>query len=79
MVMQAVSTVPDVETVWETLPWLKKARVNRGGSVSIGKYSQPGWLGKLEFFIFRCKNCGRLNIDYLHGFEPGQYLSCRHC
>lgn len=79
MVTQEVSCVPDIPEVWAKLSRWKKFLVDRGRSVSIGKYNPPGFHGETEFFIFRCKNCGGLSIDYLHGFEPDQYLSCHHC
>jgi len=74
---QLVEGPPGVRTVWDSLNWLQRIRVNHGGVISVGRYSRPNWSGTLEFFLFRCPNCKRLNIDYRHGFD--EYLSCSRC
>ncbi len=74
---QVIKEPPSVEETWKVLPWWKKLIVNCGGVTSVGMYSKPGWSGELEFFIFCCQSCKKLNIDYRHGYS--EYLSCSHC
>jgi hypothetical protein len=35
-----------------------------------------GWKNNLLFYLYRCKKCNTLHIDYLHGFKNQQYLLC---
>ena len=76
MRQQVVREPPSVEEAWKSLPWWKKLVVNCNGVISVGMYSKSGWSGELEFFIFRCQKCNRLDIDFPNGFR--RYLYCSH-
>ncbi len=69
--------LPGEKEVWKGLSFGKRMMVKLGNPVSIGMYQPPGFTGPTEFFIFLCRDCKKLHIDYLHGFD--KYLSCnRH-
>ena len=73
--MAIVEKAPTVEEVWGRLSWWQRFRLEKlGYAIPIGKYQLPGWRGELEFFIYKCRECGELHIDYRHGYS--QYLSC---
>ena len=40
------------------------------GIAYIGERRYPGWRGALPFYVFKCLDCGRLHIDYPHGYKP---------
>lgn len=46
-----------------------------------GKFNLPGWTGHNSFYLFRCKSCGHVSIDYPHGYTDYglMFLSCDSC
>ena len=46
----------------------------------LGKFTMPGWVGHLGFYIFRCKNCENVSVDYTHngGYKDFD-LICFRC
>lgn len=47
-----------------------------GMKVKVGTFRGKGW-GPLTFYLFRCPYCGRLTVDYPHGYTG--YLDCYWC
>ncbi len=60
----------------------RKLREKAGGKpVFVGKFTMPGWSGHSGFYLFKCTECGRVCVDYPHGYTDGGclYLRCDHC
>jgi len=53
------------------LKWLE---LKLFGIAEIGRRRYPGWRGTLPFYIYKCSKCGRLHIDYRHGYRG--FLLC---
>ncbi|MBI2674197.1 MAG: hypothetical protein HYX22_00455 [Candidatus Yanofskybacteria bacterium] len=49
--------------------------------VFVGKFTMPNWIGHSGFYIFRCKECGEVSVDYPHGYTDHglMYLACCYC
>lgn len=47
----------------------------------IGRFHMPGWTGHSGFYLFKCKNCNAVGVDYPHGYTDGGklYLRCSEC
>ena len=45
--------------------------------VPIGVFSLDGWRGRSLFYLFECCRCGRLSVDYAHGYKLR--LICPFC
>ena len=47
----------------------------------IGKFHMPDWVGHSGFYLFKCKNCENVSVDYPHGYTGFGliYLSCNMC
>ena len=46
----------------------------------VGKFTMPDWTGHSSFYLFKCKGCKAVVIDYLHGYRDGYlYLFCGCC
>lgn len=46
-----------------------------------GKFTMTGWTGHCGFYLFRCKSCSHVSIDYPHGYTDYglMFLSCDNC
>lgn len=46
-----------------------------------GKFTMIGWVGHSSFYLFKCRSCGEVAIDYPHGYRPGGYcyIRCDEC
>lgn len=46
-----------------------------------GKFTMTGWNGHSGFYLFKCKSCDQVSIDYPHGYMDFglMYLSCDNC
>ncbi len=46
-----------------------------------GKFTMPGWVGHSHFYVFRCRECRVVGVDYVHGYTNYglYYLRCTHC
>ena len=51
-------------------------KLRLSGSVYVGDYRLPGWMGKLPFYAFECRKHG-LVVNYPTGYE--QRLECPFC
>lgn len=49
--------------------------------VFVGKFTMPGWTGHSGFYLFRCKECEEVCVDYPHGYTDFglMYLRCGRC
>ena len=48
--------------------------------VFIGKFTMSRWVGHSGFYLFKCKECEAVVIDYPHGYHgPYWYLRCGNC
>ena len=65
--------VPTVDTMsrWQRI----KARI--GLDVYVGDYQLSNWSGPLAFYLYRCRRCGDLEIDYRHGWDGHFYCQRR--
>lgn len=56
-----------------------RERVSRK-AVYIGTFTLPNWKGHLKFYLCLC-SCGRVFVDYPHGYTEGGYLFfyCDNC
>lgn len=51
----------------------------------VGKFSMTGWVGHCGFYLFRCRECGKVSVDYPHGYTSDglisglSYLRCDGC
>lgn len=45
--------------------------------VFLGLFTLPGWSGHSGFYAFKCRRCGRVNVDYPHGHV--MYFTCFDC
>lgn len=47
----------------------------------LGAYIRPGCSGHQHFYVFICKSCGSLVVDYPHGYTQGGFLffECYDC
>ncbi len=45
------------------------------------KFTMTGWTGHSGFYLFKCKSCHRVSIDYPHGYTSCglMFLSCDNC
>ncbi len=69
--------VKDAKTLLSSIiPREKKEKVGNKPEF-IGKFTMPNWTGHLDFYLFRCKECGTVSVDYPHG-RTG-YLICNKC
>ncbi|KKR02549.1 MAG: hypothetical protein UT29_C0001G0029 [Candidatus Yanofskybacteria bacterium GW2011_GWA1_39_13] len=45
-----------------------------------GIFTMPGWTGHSHFYLFKCVECGKVTVDYPHGYHgPYWYLRCDDC
>ena len=63
----------------KTTPLQRFLMSQRGKKLYLGDEQRTGWLGKLPFYLFLCKDCGHHAKDYPHGHIERQYLLCSHC
>lgn len=48
--------------------------------VFVGRFTMVGWAGHSGFYLFRCKACESVVVDYPHGYHgPYWYLRCSDC
>lgn len=48
--------------------------------VFVGKFTMPGWVGHSGFYLFKCKGCESVVVDYPHGYHGSYwYLRCKDC
>lgn len=49
--------------------------------VFVGKFTMPGWVGHSGFYLFKCRECDEVCVDYSHGYTDFglMYLACRYC
>jgi hypothetical protein len=47
----------------------------------LGKFTMIGWNGHSGFYLFKCKSCGQVYVDYPHGYTDFglMFLRCEHC
>lgn len=47
----------------------------------VGMFTMPGWVGHSGFYLFRCRQCDDLCIDYPHGYRENGciYVRCDRC
>lgn len=47
--------------------------------VFVGKFTMPKWVGHSGFYVFRCKECNEVSVDYPHGYTNWElcYLWCQ--
>lgn len=47
----------------------------------VGKFTMAKWTGHAAFYLFKCLECGKVIVDYAHGYTgPGYlYLTCGSC
>ena len=48
---------------------------------SVGTFTMEGWTGHSVFYLFRCRSCKGVTVDYPHGYTNSGlcYLRCSHC
>lgn len=63
-------------TVQQVPKW-KKLLARMGLVVKLGYGKREGWSGELPFYLFKCRQCKKLVVDYPHGY--GEFLSCTNC
>ena len=45
-----------------------------------GMFTMTGWSGHSHFYLFKCVECGKVTVDYPHGYHgPYWYLRCDGC
>lgn len=45
-----------------------------------GVFTMPGWSGHSHFYLFKCKACRKVVVDYPHGYHGEYwYLRCGEC
>ncbi len=42
----------------------------------VGKFTMPEWTGHNNFYIFRCKRCDCVSVDYPHGYGADLWCHC---
>jgi len=49
--------------------------------IFVGKFTMPGWVGHSGFYLFKCKECNEVCVDYPHGYTDYGliYLVCCFC
>jgi len=45
--------------------------------VFVGKFTMPRWVGHSGFYLFKCKRCHQVCVDYVHGNNPR--IGCSFC
>lgn len=47
----------------------------------VGRFTMLGWSGHLGCYLFKCKLCKRVSVDYPHGYTDFglMFLRCSHC
>ncbi len=45
----------------------------------VGKFTMPGWAGHSSFYMFRCKYCDEIVVDYPHGYRGDSGLMYLRC
>ncbi len=46
----------------------------------VGKFNMSGWTGHSSFYLFKCRECESVVVDYPHGYREGYlYLRCNSC
>lgn len=46
----------------------------------VGLFTMPGWTGHSAWYLFKCKDCGSVVVDYPHGYRGSfLYLHCGSC
>lgn len=46
----------------------------------VGKFNMFGWIGHSSFYLFKCKFCKEIVLDYPHGYRGDfMYLRCDRC
>ena len=45
------------------------------------KFTMTGWVGHSGFYLFKCKSCDQVSIDYPHGYTSSGlvFLRCDYC
>ena len=70
----------EARIAWEKLSTLQKLRARRFGTkLHLGSEQREGWSAPIPMYLFWCAGCGNCAKDYVHGFEPKQYLNCSCC
>lgn len=64
-----VLAMPTVGEAWSKLSWRQRFLVRwLRAWVSIGEFLPSSkWQVSVEVFIFKCQNCGQLDLGYKHG------------
>jgi len=57
---------------------LERLRIRIFGAIKAGTDTLH-FSGATDIYLFKCRDCGQYNCDYLHGFFPNQRLDCRAC
>ena len=75
------SFVNDVETLFAFLVSREQKQQATSKPLFVGKFTMPGWSGHSGFYLFKCLECGDVNVDYPHGYcDFGcLFLSCKMC
>lgn len=76
------SFVQDKETLflWLVPRELKDKATNK--PLFVGKFTMPEWIDHRGFYLFRCRSCNQICVDYPHGYTPIEglmFLCCHHC
>jgi hypothetical protein len=71
------SFVPDAGTLL-TYVVSREQRASAGRKpVFVGMFTMGGWVGHSGFYLFKCRECDNICVDYPHGYRGNGYIYIR--
>ena len=72
--------VADIQTLFTFLIPREVREMATEEPKDCGVFTMTGWVGHSHFYLFRCRECGGVTVDYPHGYHgPYWYLRCKCC